>query len=95
MKTIQIPRVVLFAAIIIGMILGGAAGGPGKGIASANAAAAQGTAGTFAFTVALNPEDELLEAFLVDTRTGAVYRGDYDSGEKDIVWRKYVSAKFK
>ena len=95
MKTIQIPRVVLFTAIVIGMILGGAAGGFGNGIASANAAVQQGTTGTYAFTVALNPDDDLLEAFLVDTRTGEVYRGDYDRVEKDIVWRTYVSAKFK
>ncbi len=95
MKMIKVPRVVLFIAMVFGMILGGAAGGPGKGIASANAAAEQGVAGTYAFAVALNPDDDLLEAFLVDSRTGEVYRGDYDSAEKDIIWRKYVSAKFR
>ena len=94
MKTIKVPRVVLFIAMVFGMALGGAVDRFNPGIAAANAAD-PGVAGTYGFTVALNPEDDLLEAFLVDSRTGAVYRGDYDSAEKDIIWRKYVSAKFR
>ncbi len=94
MKTIKVPRVVLFIAMVFGMALGGAVGRFNPGIAAANAAD-PGVAGTYAFAVALNPEDDLLEAFLVDSRTGEVYRGDYDSAEKDIIWRRYVSAKFR
>ena len=95
MKMIQIPRFVMFLAIASALALGVVLGKFESGIAPANAATGQDGAGTYAFTVTLNPDDNLLEAFLVDTRSGAVYRGDYDSVEKDIVWIKYVSAKFK
>ncbi len=95
MKMIQIPRFVMFLAIATAMALGVVLGNFATGVAPANAATSQDGAGTYAFTVTLNPDDNLLEAFLVDTRNGAVYRGDYDSQQKDIVWIKYVSAKFK
>ncbi len=51
--------------------------------------------GTYSFTVVLNPESNLLEAFLLDTRDGSVYSGGFDKTEGDIIWKRYVSPKFK
>jgi hypothetical protein len=95
MKNIQIPRFVMLAALATAMALGVVVGKFDTGIAHANAATGDGMVGSYAFTVTLNPDDNLLEAFLVDTRSGAVYRGDYDSQKKDIIWIKYVSGKFR
>ena len=95
MKMIQIPRFVMFLAIATAMVLGVVLGKFEIGIADANAATDEDPVGRYGFTVTLNPDDNLLEAFLVDTQNGAVYRGDYDSMEKDIIWIKYVSPKFK
>lgn len=94
MKNIQIPRFVLLAALATAMVLGVVVAKFYTGIANANAATGDDMVGSYAFTVTLNPDDNLLEAFLVDTRNGTVYRGDYDRQKKDIVWIKYVSAKF-
>ncbi len=95
MKMIQMPRIVFSVAIAAAMAIGGVVGNFATGVAPANAATSQDGAGPYAFTVTLNPDDDLLEAFLVDTRSGAVYRGDYDSQDKEIVWIRYVSPKFK
>jgi hypothetical protein len=99
MKSIQMSRFALLIAMAVSMVLGGVMATLNGGIPGAYAAEAAvehpGDVGTYEFTIAVNPEDELLEAFLVDTRTGEVFRGDYDSMEKAILWRKYVSPKFR
>ena len=92
----RVPRVVFLTALISGLIAGGLLGGLSNGIGNAHAETMPGPApaGSFELTMVLNPDDNLLEAFLVDTRTGAVYRGDYDGAEKEVIWRKYVTARF-
>lgn len=68
--------------------------GTGNADATASAPAAR-EAGTYQFTVVLNPKDNKLEAFLLDTRTGAVYKGDFNQDQKKIMWHKYVEPEFE
>ncbi len=46
--------------------------------------------GTYQFSVTTTPEKKLLQSWLLDTRTGTVYKGRFVEAEGAIVWQHYV-----
>jgi hypothetical protein len=90
---VKSPRLPMLLALVVTGVVAYILGASGTKVGLAQGERT-GQVGTYQFSVQLNPEQKLLEAMLLDTRTGAVYTGGFDQNEQAIVWKPYVEPKF-
>ncbi len=93
MKELRVSAFASVLAIVAVACIVGSAGAGNADVKASDPSARE--AGTYQFTVVFEPKDKVLEAFLLDTRTGAVYEGKFNQNSKKIMWHKYVEPEFE
>ncbi|OJW13029.1 MAG: hypothetical protein BGO49_19665 [Planctomycetales bacterium 71-10] len=88
-KPARIPTVLAVALTAVACYLLGAAGAK-TGLAQDGKAAQAGGPGPYQFTGQWNYNRQVMDAYLLDARTGAVYSAGYDEARKSFVWHPYV-----